>query len=329
MPGTRARRVLYPVMTSLAALALSSRGAVAQRTTRLEIDNDAFNFWQAPGRRADREYTQGTRVVLLWPGGGSLARRLLGGPAVCRTATDTRDCRLVSAALVQEIYTPTLSRRRRLVGERPFAGFLGTEWALRRERVRGFTAFGVSAGMTGSASLAEPAQKAVHSLFGFTTPTGWDAQVPTELALLASWQGAEELVGVQSARTGLGLHVAPNWKLRAGTLATDATVGLQLTAGLRAPAPWQVALAPGRERWGVYVRAGASQAAVARNLFLDGSTFGTSARVPRNRIVGETMLGIGVRAPRGLVEWQVHSRSREYPQQPLAHAYSSFTFTLH
>jgi len=36
-----------------------------------------------------------------------------------------------------------------------------------------------------------------------------------------------------------------------------------------------------------------------------------------------------VRAPRGLREWTVHQRGPEYAQQPIAHAYSTFSFTLH
>ena len=111
-------------------------------------------------------------------------------------------------------------------------------------------------------------------------------------------------------------------------MATDATVGLQLTAGLRAPSPWQTAPNFRGDRWGLFLRAGATQAAVARNLFLDGSTFGQSSKVERKVLVGETELGIGLRAPIGLVEWRVHSRGREYRLQPRAHAYSTFAFSL-
>lgn len=313
----------------VAAVTLASVPAEAQRTTRVEIDNDAFNFWQPAPSRFDREYTQGTRLTMVWPTAGALARRLLGGAARCDLADATKDCRLLAASVLQEIYTPTLNTGRRTANERPFAGLLGVDVGLRREWQRGFRAFGLTAGMTGGASLAAPAQRTIHSLFGFTAPIGWEAQLPGELALLASWQEARALVQLRSPQSGLSLHIAPQWRLRLGTLATDASGGVHITAGLRAPAPWQVALAPGREPWGLYVRVGASQSAVARNLFLDGATFRQSARVPRNRFVGETVLGIGVRAPRGLLEWTVHRRGREYALQPTAHAYSTFSFTLH
>ena len=75
-------------------------------------------------------------------------------------------------------------------------------------------------------------------------------------------------------------------------------------------------------------RAGAQQTVVAHNLFLDGSTFGASASVEKNRLVAQTDFGVGVRSPIGLLEWQVHSRGREYRLQPRAHAYSTLSFAF-
>ena len=76
------------------------------------------------------------------------------------------------------------------------------------------------------------------------------------------------------------------------------------------------------------MRGGAQQTAVAHNLFLDGSTFQRSAHVEKLPVVAETMLGIGTRSPLGMIEWQVHSRGREYRSQPRAHAYSTLSFSL-
>lgn len=316
------------VWLAVASLCISVP-ARAQVVTRVDIDNDAFNFWQPPNRRADREYSQGARVNLLWPSASRLASRLLGGPQRCAADPATRDCRMVSLALAQAIFTPTLELRRRTLDERPFAGWLGAEIGVQRDRAHSLTALSLTVGVTGAASLAEAAQKAIHRNFGFRPPVGWETQLPSEVAFAATYRGAYDVLRLQHERSGLRLMAAPVWTVRAGTLAIDAVAGLQLTAGLRAPSPWQSAPNIQGDRWGLYVRAGASQAAVARNLFLDGSTFGTGGkRVPRNPWVGETELGVGIRAPIGLVEWRVHSRGREYRLQPRAHAYSTFSFAL-
>lgn len=306
-------------------------GATAggQVITRVDLDNDSFNFWQAPKKRADREYTQGTRLQVLWPSASPVARRLLGGPQRCAAELAQYDCRLTSLALVQAIYTPTLDMRRRLAGERPFAGWLGAELGVQRSRARSLHAFNLTLGVTGPASLAEPVQKAVHSTFGFRPPVGWDAQIPTEVAVVAGYRGAHEVVSLVERRSGLRLLASPVWSARVGTLATDATVGAQLTAGLRPPSPWQAAPNIRADRWGLFVRGGVAQSAIVRNLFLDGSTFSSAGpRVARNRFVTEAEFGVGIRAPIGLVEWRVHSRAKEYRDQPTAHAYSTFSFAL-
>ncbi len=300
----------------------------AQVLTRVDLDNDSFNFWQAPKRRADREYTQGTRIQVLWPTDSRVARRLLGGPQQCRVGMGDRDCRMLSVAATQAIYTPNLELRRRTAYERPYAGWLGTELGVQRDRARGLTALSVSLGVTGKASLAEPGQKAVHKLFGFRPPIGWDGQLPSELAVMATYRGAQSLVRARHARSGFGVIVAPEWRARVGTLATDATVGMQVVLGIRPPLPWNTAASPDHGRWGIFLRAGAAQHAVARNLFLDGTTFADSRSVPKRPTFGETELGLGLRFPIGVLEWRVHSLGREYELQPRPHAYSTLAFAV-
>ncbi len=301
----------------------------AQVVTRVDLDNDSFNFWQPPKKRADREYTQGTRVNLLWPTSNRLARRLLGGAQRCGSDIVARDCRMASIALAQAIYTPNLDLRVRSDDERPFAGWLGIEFGAQRDRAESLHELTFTLGFTGPASLAEPAQKTVHRVFRFRPPVGWDGQLPTELAFAASYRGTWNALHLRHQTSGMRLLLAPVWSARVGTLAIDASGGAQLVAGFHAPSPWSTAPNVRGDRWGLYARAGVSQALVARNLFLDGSTFAdASARVSRNVSVRTTEVGLGFRIPVGLVEWRVHSRGREYRQQPRAHAYSTFSFAV-
>ena len=320
-----ARRI---VATSALVAVASPSIAAAQVLTRVDIDNDSFNFWQPPAVRADREYSQGVRVNLLWPTSGGLARRLLGGPQLCAGETAVRDCRRMSVAATQAIYTPDLVLRRRQPFERPFAGWLGMEFGVQRDRVASLRAWSVTLGVTGGPSLGEAAQKGVHRLLGFPRPDGWDAQLPTELAFALRYDGAHTLLRFEQPSTGLRLIMAPTWSARLGTLATDASVGVGITTGLRPPVPWASGARDRGDRWGVFGRAAATQSAVARNIFLDGTTFSRSARVSRNVLVGDVELGLGLRSPLGIIEWRMHGRGREYRQQPRPHAYSTFSFSV-
>lgn len=320
-----ARRIV--AASALVAVAPPSRAA-AQMLIRVDVDNDSFNFWQAPAVRADREYSQGARVNLLWPTGGGLARRLLGGPQRCAADVVVRDCRMMSVAATHAIYTPDLVLRRRQPFERPFAGWLGTEFGVQRDRAASLRAWSVTLGVTGGPSFGEAAQKGVHRLLGFPQPDGWDAQLPTEVAFALRYSGAQQLLRLEQPSTGLQLIMAPTWSARLGTLATDASVGVGITTGLRPPVPWASGARSRGDRWGVFGRAGATQSAVARNIFLDGTTFSRSARVSRNVLVGDVELGLGLRSPLGMIEWRMHRRGREYRQQPRPHAYSTLSFSV-
>ena len=300
----------------------------AQVLTRVDLDNDSFNFWQAPRRRADREYTQATRATVLWPSNGAIARRLLGGAQQCVDMSAERDCRMVSLGLTQAIYTPSIDPNRRLATERPFAGWLGAELGVQRDQERSLMAFSLTLGVTGPASFAEQGQKAVHRLLGFKPPIGWDAQLPNEIAGMVAYSGARAVVFAGDERSGLRLFVAPVWSARLGTLFTDATAGMQVTLGLRPPTPWGTGAMRRADRWGAYLRGGVSGTAVGRNLFLDGTAFAPSAQVPKYAVIGEKQIGGGVRTPAGLLEWRLHSRGKEYPGQPKAHAYSTFAYSL-
>jgi lipid A 3-O-deacylase len=290
--------------------------------------DDAFNFWQAPQQRADREYTQGIRAAVSWPTDAGFAKRIVGAALSCDPTDDAFNCRTMSVALAQEVFTPTLDARRRVAGERPYAGWLGAEFAVQREHARGFRAFSIGVGVVGKASLAEAAQKTAHRLLDFRQPEGWDQQLPSELGGFVTYRGARELLRA-SAASGMQIAIAPIWEVRAGSIMTDATLNLQLVAGLHPSTPWGSTGAGASQRWGVFGRVGAAQTAVARNVFLDGSTFTDSPRVAKYPFVGATELGLGVRSPIGVFEWRIHNRQREYHGQPRAHTYSTLSFSLH
>lgn len=298
--------------------------ADAQPIAQVELDNDAFNFWQAPPSRADREYTQGMRVALAVPARRNPLAPLLGGGSVCSRS----DCLVSLLAVSQAIYTPNLVARSRAAGERPFAGWLALELGARRERPAAIDETTIAVGITGPASLAGSLQRTLHSQFNFRTPQGWEGQLPNELAVTLRYAGARELLRGRQTHRQTQLALAPVWAVQLGTRATDAMLGLQSTIGLRPPLPWRPTHTDRNDRWGLYLSAGASGTAVFHNLVLDGTVFRASAAVPKRLLVPEMQFGFGVRGSRGSAEWRVHRLGREYDSQPQPHTYSSFVFTL-
>lgn len=304
-------------MATVAALA-GAPPAAAQalaRTVHIVADNDYFTFWRAPHRRADDNYTQGARVTWDAAGTPGIVRRL-----VCPHG---RSCG-TAFEFGQEMYTPTLDAPMPIPGERPYAG-----WLYGRATVVGGTArtrrsLGVTLGVTGRPSLAAQTQEAFHRLVpGFRRPLGWAHQLATEpaFALRAeqTWRIAPPGPGGRVA------DVVTTADAAIGTLRTAAGAQGRARLGAGLAHPWLAPAAPGR--WSVYLFAGARGEAIARDLFLDGSTFRSSPRVTRAMLVSEWERGVGARIARLTTEYRAVSRGREYRTGPREHTYGAMTLS--
>lgn len=67
--------------------------------------------------------------------------------------------------------------------------------------------------------------------------------------------------------------------------------------------------------------------AVARDLFLDGSTFRRSVHVAREPIIGSWERGVGVRLSRLGVEYRAVTQSKEYGTGPPTHSFGAISIS--
>jgi lipid A 3-O-deacylase len=300
----------------------------AQTSIMLSADNDYFNFWQAPHRRSDVDYTQGVALTVRWPGRVPHALRWIGSGSPCEAATPAHTaCTRFGVMLGQQIYTPWYDTAVLLPGDRPYAGWLYVTGEVRRESRTALDAFALTVGVTGGPSLAEPVQTQFHRWFGFREPQGWEHQLPFEPGVQLGLDGARRLLNV-GRDSGLGIGLTPTWRAMLGTVTVAGTVGGVAMIGWRLPPAWPGPRGDGLAGVGVYAKVGVEGTLVARDLFLDGTVLTRSARVDKRTATGEAVLGIGVRAHRLLLEWLVHKRTRAYHTQPVPHTYSSLTVVL-
>lgn len=165
----------------------------------------------------------------------------------------------------------------------------------------------MEAGVTGEPSLAGAVQTRFHRLAGYK-PVGWSHQLPFEVAGTASLGGDYRVLraGAGAAR----VEVVPGWSVGAGTLWTGATARVRARAGLGAGDAWTGRGA--RRGLSAWMEAGARGDAVARDLFLDGSTFRESHRVRRRPWVAQGEAAAAVRWRRVELEYRFVVRGREY-----------------
>jgi len=309
----------FPPRVLLAALGLFlsypslGNGQELSRSVRLTDENDYLVFWVPPQRRTDGNYTQGVRLSVDLAATPGFSRRLVcrHRPA-CGTTMD----------IGQEIYTPTADAPEPLPGERPYAGWLYARGAARTGGAGAARSLALTVGITGPASLAESVQKGLHRRVpSFKTPLGWEHQLPTEVAFAIRAEQAWRIAPPGAAHPHIDL--VPSADLTLGTLRTAMAGGGRLRVGTGLNHPWLTSTAS--PRFGLTGFVGVRGDIVARDLFLDGSTFRRSVSVEREPVVLAWERGLSVSFRRFGVEYRAVTRSREYRTGPKAHTHGSLT----
>ena len=315
------RSLLHPLVAWLALLPLSRPCQALQTSARLRLDNDFFNFWQPLSKRPDDEYTQGAQLALRWSGTGLVLPQMMHGLTACPDRPmGPAVCGRMSLGFGQDMYTPVIDSPWLLPGQRPYAGWLYLEGTERAESDRRLDLIRVTIGVTGPPSLAQATQEFWHSWFGYREPLGWDGQLPFEADFGVSYEGARALG--RPGSTDPHLIIAPMWVLNAGTVLSDLELGVRATAGWHPATPWGTTLRRRPSGPGFYVVAALRGDVVARNLFLDGTTFRASPHVERKWLVGQLEAGVGATIGRARLEWTAIHRGPEYTTQPRPHTYS-------
>jgi hypothetical protein len=111
-----------------------------------------------------------------------------------------------------------------------------------------------------------------------------------------------------------------------GTLRTSGGVRMHGRFGAGLNHPWLVDPHPSESS--IYVIFGGRAEAVARDLFLDGLTFGHSQHVRKYPFVFDAERGIGLRLNRVELEYTAVNRTREYENGPANHPYGRIALNL-
>lgn len=322
MKKTRARLAGWMLATALAAgpAAAAGRGG----TLSLVWENDLFS-------QKDQHYTNGLQA--LWV------------PDAAPPAWLARVVRLLPAGEVRHGYAVghamftanDISLVEPPPGEPPYAGWLYGSANLGVWNGRRADQLTLTLGVVGPAALAEQGQKFVHKITDSEDPRGWDTQLENEpgvvLTYQRSWRGeAAELAG--SKRLDFTPHVGG----ALGNVYTYANAGFTLRYGRQLPrddGPLRVQPGPpgaglyaAGDAFGWYLFAGVDGRAIARNLFLDGSTFEDSRSVDKKPLVADLQIGVALTWRSARLSYAQVLRTREYDHQPDPTDFGSLTLSL-
>ena len=259
-----------------------------------QVENDAVSTFKGT---SDQYYTSGLRLGYT-SGTNAVPEFLAGfGHAVWGDGVQR-----VSIDISQSIFTP---RNTQLTQpnprDRPYAGYLNATLGLLHDTEDTRSLLALTVGVIGPAALGRVVQNGFHDIIGDTGNRGWSAQLKDEPAI--------ELLAERTFRLpitrfyGLETDALPALTAAVGTVRDYLQAGVSFRIGqgldsdfgaprIRPGMSGSDAYTPNRPfAW--YVFAGADGQGIARDVFLDGSTFrGRSPSVSKKPYLGELQLGL-------------------------------------
>lgn len=296
----------------------------------LQFENDIFYD-------TDRHYTNGVKVA--WTAEPGAAPGIVERIADLMPFFPKGGAAGVSFAIGQNMYTPPdISVADPPRTERPYAGWLYGSIGLVSLNDDRLDQFEVTVGVVGPWSLAEQTQKFVHDVYGAQDPKGWDTQLHNEPGIILTYQHSRRaLVSWDYAPVGLGADLTPHIGGAVGNILTYAHAGATLRVGWNMPddfgPPRIQPSMPGSNFFrptaalGFYVFAGVDGRAIARNIFLDGNTFGSSRSVDREPLVGDAQLGVALVWEYARLAYTHTLRTREFEGQREHDDFGAVTLT--
>ncbi len=310
----------------------------------IENDTRALSLLKA----TDRNYTSGIRFSYLFaderlPGWGNWIASFI--PGLRRGLEGTNSKFNIGMALGQQMYTPhDLSNPNPNPLDRPYAGYLYAGLMFYVQNNDWLHSWELDVGVIGPPSLAEQAQKLVHSVIGAPEPQGWANQLRTEPTLSVAYQ-LKRTVWALPLSDGTHLcDVIPYVGAALGNVFIYAGVGSTIRFGYHmtddfGPSnlspigldPYIVARGESQSRrhrfFEMYAFAAGEARGILRNIFLDGNTFVSSPSINKYPYSLEYNLGLVVRLGKVRLVWQQVSKSPEFQGESILEVYGSLSVT--
>jgi hypothetical protein len=262
---------------------------------------------------SDRHYTQGLRLTYLTPqlkDGWDEPYGWMSKLLPFSEGTDRK--RKIAWSLEQSIFTPRETHIANPdTADRPYAGWLniGASFLQARQlstHVHTLENFEIQLGVVGPAALGRQAQNDWHQIIGAPKALGWAHQLPNEPALTLTYERKWRIE--QPLMEGLSVDIIPEVGATVGNVLTYGAVGATVRIGRNLQVDYgQARIRPALSGtdwfacdekcdgdFGWYVFIGTEGRLVARNIFLDGSSFTSSPSVDKKNAVADISGGVSL-----------------------------------
>ena len=279
----------------------------------------------------DRHYTNGSHIAFVKPV-DSLPESVRNFAPLAWSAD-----RMVGLAIGHRLYTPgNTNPKPDEPLDRPYAGWFYLQGDLRTRTGAVVDRLSASIGFIGPAAGGREFQQLWHRVFDAREHDGWDNQLRSEPTLQVGFERSWPSL-MRSGPGSFAFDLSPYAGVVAGNVYTYANAGVIARAGRNLPDDLQVTQvaldAPrdgyrGVSSFGWYLWAGVDGRAVARNVFLDGSTFRDSPRVDRKVLRHDIQLGFVLAWPRARTGFTLVQRSSEFEGQQGVDRFGQLTISF-
>jgi lipid A 3-O-deacylase len=241
----------------------------------------------------------------------------------------------LSFTLGIKVYTPdSIQFSEPIEGDRPYAGILYMTMGVPVRSPKHQDFFELTLGLVGPASQAQFSQSILHHIAPSNDPQGWGNQLGNEPLFEVTYEHKWKALTFQDAE-GYYLQLIPHVGAGLGNLSIFAGVGGQVRLGWNLPTDFGVEmLRPAGFRssspnggggFGFELVLAADRKAVARNLLLDGNTFGTSLSVEKEPITSYYLIGGNLNLWRFSLGYEHIFWTRQFKTEPQNQTFSSFS----
>ena len=244
-------------------------------------------------------------------------------------------------SLNHQIYTPNNTSERNFIpNDRPYAAWLYAGFSMHVKNDRRSQTLEMSLGVVGPAAQGEAVQNGFHKLIGSESANGWEYQLKNEPAVQFSYQQRLHFFELRN-NYGPYFDLIPMFGAGLGNVFIGMHSGMMARVGVNLPDDFGPARPSGGEtdsfvspnasptdlKSSYYLFAGLRGNAIARNLFLDGSTFENSHKVTKYPFTAETEIGVGLQIMPVSVVWRYVVRSPDFEEMSGFNSFASIGIT--
>lgn len=329
---------------ALAAEARKMTDPIDHGTFSFYFENDLFGG-------TDQHYTNGVRLSWTSPDLKKFSESSFTGPFGAQIdelpwINNSAYQRNVAFVLGQNMYTPADIQESSLIeDDRPYAGWLYTGLGFIWKNAEARHSLTLNIGVVGPSAYAQETQDLVHELRDIPKAQGWDNQLDDELGIVLGYQRTWRLF-TGERRAGWDWETLPYLGANLGNVNISAYGGAELRFGYNLPddfgtetisaaattsTPVEGMQRAARNRWtnfGTHLFLRGEGRAVARDIFLDGNTFGDSPSVDKLPFIGEVSAGLSVNYKDVKLTYAYVYRTEEFRGQDDGSTFGSLTLSI-